>query len=403
MSETPVPGFSTLAVHAGAKPDPATGARATPIYQTTSFVFDDVDHAASLFGLQAFGNIYTRITNPTTAVLEERVAALEGGTAALGVASGHAAEFLTFHALLTPGDEFVASTKLYGGSINQFNHSYKNFGWTPKWADPDDLSAFEAAISPRTKAIFIESIANPGGVIVDIEAIAKIAKRARVPLIVDNTLASPYLLKPIDYGADIVVHSATKFLGGHGNSLGGVVVDGGTFDWLADKRYPMLSEPRPEYNGMVLGETFGNFAFAIALRVLGLRDLGPALSPFNAFMILTGVETLPLRMQKHSDNALAIAEHLSNHPAVKWVSYPGLPGDRYHQLAKKYCPKGAGAVFTFGLTGGYDAGLALVKNLKLFSHLANVGDTRSLVIHPASTTHKQLSDAQKVTAGAGPD
>ena len=403
MSETPIPGFSTLAVHAGAKPDPATGARATPIYQTTSFVFDDVDHAASLFGLQAFGNIYTRITNPTTAVLEERVAALEGGTAALGVASGHAAEFLTFHALLTPGDEFVASTKLYGGSINQFNHSYKNFGWTPKWADPDDLSAFEAAISPRTKAIFIESIANPGGVIVDIEAIAKIAKRARVPLIVDNTLASPYLLKPIDYGADIVVHSATKFLGGHGNSLGGVVVDGGTFDWLADKRYPMLSEPRPEYNGMVLGETFGNFAFAIALRVLGLRDLGPALSPFNAFMILTGVETLPLRMQKHSDNALAIAEHLSNHPAVKWVSYPGLPGDRYHQLAKKYCPKGAGAVFTFGLTGGYDAGLALVKNLKLFSHLANVGDTRSLVIHPASTTHKQLSDAQKVTAGAGPD
>ena len=403
MTDTPVPGFSTLAVHAGAKPDPATGARATPIYQTTSFVFDDVDHAASLFGLQAFGNIYTRITNPTTAVLEERVAALEGGTAALGVASGHAAEFLTFHALLTPGDEFVASTKLYGGSINQFNHSYKNFGWTPKWADPDDLKAFEAAITPRTKAIFIESIANPGGVVVDIEAIAKIAKRARVPLIVDNTLATPYLLKPIDYGADIVVHSATKFLGGHGNSIGGVVVDGGTFDWLADKRYPMLSEPRPEYGGMVLGETFGNFAFAIALRVLGLRDLGPALSPFNAFMILTGVETLPLRMQRHSDNALAVAEHLSNHAAVKWVSYPGLPGDRYHNLAKKYCPKGAGAVFTFGLKGGYDAGLALVKNLKLFSHLANVGDTRSLVIHPASTTHRQLTDEQKIVAGAGPD
>ena len=403
MTDQPVPGFSTLAVHAGAKPDPATGARATPIYQTTSFVFDDVDHTTSLFGLQAFGNIYTRITNPTTAVLEERVAALEGGTAALGVASGHAAEFLTFHALLTPGDEFVASTKLYGGSINQFNHSYKNFGWTPKWADPDDLRAFEAAITPRTKAIFIESIANPGGVVVDIEAIAKIAKRARVPLIVDNTLATPYLLKPIDYGADIVVHSATKFLGGHGNSIGGVVVDGGTFDWLADKRYPMLSEPRPEYGGMVLGETFGNFAFAIALRVLGLRDLGPALSPFNAFMILTGVETLPLRMQRHSDNALAVAEHLSNHAAVKWVSYPGLPGDRYHNLAKKYCPKGAGAVFTFGLKGGYDAGLALVKNLKLFSHLANVGDTRSLVIHPASTTHRQLTDEQKIVAGAGPD
>ncbi|MFO1118235.1 MAG: O-acetylhomoserine aminocarboxypropyltransferase [Beijerinckiaceae bacterium] len=403
MTDTPAPGFSTLAVHAGAKPDPATGARATPIYQTTSFVFDDVDHAASLFGLQAFGNIYTRITNPTTAVLEERVAALEGGTAALGVASGHAAEFLTFHALLQPGDDFVASTKLYGGSINQFNHSYKNFGWTPKWADPDDLSAFEAAIGPRTKAIFIESIANPGGVICDIEGIAKIAKKARIPLIVDNTLASPYLVRPFEHGADIVVHSATKFLGGHGNSIGGLVVDGGSFDWLADRRYPMLSEPRPEYGGMVLGETFGNFAFAIALRVLGLRDLGPALSPFNAFMILTGIETLPLRMQKHSDNALAVAKHLAGHSRVAWVSYPGLPGDRYHALAQKYCPKGAGAVFTFGLKGGYDAGLALVKNLKLFSHLANVGDTRSLVIHPASTTHRQLTDEQKKIAGAGPD
>jgi O-acetylhomoserine (thiol)-lyase len=403
MTDTSAPGFSTLAVHAGAKPDPATGARATPIYQTTSFVFDDVDHAASLFGLQAFGNIYTRITNPTTAVLEERIAALEGGTAALGVASGHAAEFLTFHALLQPGDEFVASTKLYGGSINQFNHSYKNFGWTPKWADPDDLSSFEAAIGPRTKAIFIESLANPGGVVVDIAGIAKIAKKARIPLIVDNTLATPYLIKPFEHGADIVVHSATKFLGGHGNSIGGLVVDGGTFDWLADKRYPMLSEPRPEYGGMVLGETFGNFAFAIALRVLGLRDLGPALSPFNAFMLLTGIETLPLRMQRHSDNALAVARHLAGHPKVAWVSYPGLPGDRYHKLAQQYCPKGAGAVFTFGLKGGYDAGLALVKNLKLFSHLANVGDTRSLVIHPASTTHRQLSDAQKTTAGAGPD
>ena len=405
MTQSPdqAPGFDTLAVHAGAKPDPATGARATPIYQTTSFVFDDVDHAASLFGLQAFGNIYTRITNPTTAVLEERVAALEGGTAALAVASGHAAEFLIFHTLLQPGDEIIAANKLYGGSINQFNHSWKNFGWNVKWADPDDLSTFEAAVSPKTKAIFIESIANPGGVIVDIAAVAKIAQRARVPLVVDNTLATPYLVRPFEHGADIVVHSATKFLGGHGNSIAGVIVDGGTFDFLADKRYPMLSQPRPEYNGMVLGETFGNFAFAIACRVLGLRDLGPALSPFNAFMVLTGIETLPLRMQRHSDNALAVAQHLAQHPAVKWVSYPGLPGDRYHALAKKYCPKGAGAVFTFGLKGGYDAGLALVKNLKLFSHLANVGDTRSLVIHPASTTHRQLADAQKVAAGAGPD
>jgi O-acetylhomoserine (thiol)-lyase len=397
------PGFSTLAIHAGAAPDPATGARATPIYQTTSFVFDDVDHAASLFGLQAFGNIYTRITNPTNAVLEERVAALEGGTAALAVASGHAAEFLCFHTIMQPGDEIIASNKLYGGSINQFNHAWKNFGWNVKWADPDDLSTFESAITPRTKGIFIESIANPGGIICDIEGIAKIAKRARVPLIVDNTLASPYLIRPFEHGADIIVHSATKFLGGHGNSIGGVIVDGGTFDWMADKRYPMLSAPRPEYGGMVLAETFGNFAFAIACRVLGLRDLGPALSPFNAFMLLTGIETLPLRMQRHSENALAVAEHLSNHKAVKWVSYPGLKGDRYYNLAQKYCPKGAGAVFTFGLKGGYDAGLALVANMKLFSHLANVGDTRSLVIHPASTTHRQLTDDQKVASGAGPD
>jgi O-acetylhomoserine (thiol)-lyase len=397
------PGFSTLAVHAGAQPDPTTGARATPIYQTTSFVFDDVDHAASLFGLQAFGNIYTRITNPTSAVLEERVAALEGGTAALAVASGHAAEMLIMHTLMAPGDEFVASNKLYGGSINQFNHAYKNFGWNVKWADPDDPATFEAAISPRTKAIFIESIANPGGVICDIEAISKVAKRARVPLLVDNTLATPYLTRPFEHGADIVVHSATKFLGGHGNSIGGVIVDGGSFDFMADKRYPMLSLPRPEYGGMVLGETFGNFAFAIACRVLGLRDLGPCISPFNSFLLLTGIETLPLRMQRHSDNALAVAEHLSAHTAVKWVSYPGLKGDRYYNLAKKYCPKGAGGVFTFGLKGGYDAGVSLVKNLQLFSHLANVGDTRSLVIHPASTTHRQLTDEQKVSAGAGPD
>ena len=294
MADTPAPGFATLAIHAGAQPDPATGARATPIYQTTSFVFDDVDHAASLFGLQAFGNIYSRITNPTNAVLEERVAALEGGTAALAVASGHAAQVVVLHALMTPGDELIASTKLYGGSINQFNHSFKNFGWNVKWADPDNLSTFEQAVSPKTKAIFIELIANPGGIVTDIEAIAAIAKRARVPLIVDNTLASPYLIRPFEHGADIIVHSATKFLGGHGNSIGGVIVDGGKFDWLADKRYPMISAPRPEYGGMILGETFGNFGFAIACRVLGLRDLGPALSPFNAFLILTGIETLPL-------------------------------------------------------------------------------------------------------------
>ncbi|HTQ81980.1 MAG TPA: O-acetylhomoserine aminocarboxypropyltransferase [Pseudolabrys sp.] len=397
------PGFSTLAIHAGAKPDPTTGARATPIYQTTSFVFDDVEHAASLFGLQAFGNIYTRIGNPTNAVLEERVAALEGGTAALAVASGHAAQVIVMHTLLTPGDEFVASKKLYGGSINQFNHAFKNFGWNVVWADPDDNSSFEKAVTPKTKAIFIESIANPGGVITDIEAVAKVARKAGVPLIVDNTLATPYLCKPFDFGADIVVHSLTKFLGGHGNSIGGMIVDGGTFNWSREKRYPMLCEPRPEYSGIVLHETFGNFAFAIACRVLGLRDLGPALSPFNAFLILTGIETLNLRIQRHSENALAVAEWLSKQPEVAWVSYPGLAGDRYHNLAKKYVPKGCGAVFTFGLKGGYEAGVKLVSNVKLFSHLANIGDTRSLIIHPASTTHKQLSDAQKTQAGAGVD
>jgi len=403
MAEDRLPGFSTQAIHAGAHPDPTTGARATPIYQTTSYVFEDVDHAASLFGLQAFGNIYTRIGNPTTAVLEERVAALEGGTAALAVASGHAAQLLVFHTLLTSGDEFVASSKLYGGSINQFNNAFKSFGWKVVWADPDDIGSFERAITPKTKAIFIESIANPGGIVTDIAAIAAIAKRAGVPLIVDNTLATPYLCRPIEHGADIVVHSLTKFLGGHGNSIGGIIVDGGRFNWMREGRYPKLSQPLPEYGGVVLGETFGNFAFAIANRVIGLRDLGPALSPFNAFLILTGIETLPLRMQRHSDNAKAVAEFLADHPAVDWVSYAGLPGDRYFNLARHYAPKGAGAVLTFGLAGGYDAGIKLVSSVKLFSHLANIGDTRSLIIHPASTTHRQLSDDQKVLAGAGPD
>jgi O-acetylhomoserine (thiol)-lyase len=397
------PGFATLAVHAGAQPDPTTGARATPIYQTTSFVFNDADHAASLFGLQAFGNIYTRITNPTTAVLEERVAALEGGTAALATASGHAAQLVIFQQLLSPGDEFIAARKLYGGSINQFKHAFQSFGWNVVWADSDDVASFERAVTPRTKAIFIESIANPGGTVTDIEAIAQVARKAGVPLIVDNTLATPYLIKPIDHGADIVVHSLTKFLGGHGNSLGGIIVDAGTFDWSRDGKYPMLSEPRPEYHGIKIQETFGNFAFAIACRVLGLRDLGPALSPFNAFLIMTGIETLPLRMQKHCDNAKAVAEWLSKHPAVAQVNYAGLAGDRYNSLQRKYAPKGAGAVFTFSLKAGYEAGISLVSNLKLFSHLANVGDTRSLVIHPASTTHSQLNDEQKTLAGAAPD
>jgi O-acetylhomoserine (thiol)-lyase len=403
MTDDRLPGFSTLAVHAGARPDPATGARATPIYQTTSYVFDSIEHAASLFGLQSFGNIYTRIMNPTQAVLEERVAALEGGTAAVAVASGHAAQVVTFHAMMSPGDEFVSARQLYGGSINQFNHSFKSFGWNVKWADIDDISSFEKAITPRTKAIFIESIANPGGVVTDIAAVASVARRAGVPLIVDNTLATPYLVQPFEHGADIVVHSMTKFLGGHGNSIGGVIVDGGKFNWGASKRYPFLSEPRPEYNGMVLGEVFGNFAFAIAARVLGLRDLGPAISPFNAFLILTGIETLPLRMQKHCENAKAVAEYLAGHDKVTWVSYAGLPGDRYNNLAQKYCPKGSGAVLTFGVEGGDEAGKTLVSEVKLFSHLANVGDTRSLIIHPSSTTHSQLTLEQRIAAGAGPD
>jgi O-acetylhomoserine (thiol)-lyase len=397
------PGFATLAIHAGAQPDPTTGARATPIYQTTSFVFNDADHAASLFGLQAFGNIYTRIMNPTQAVLEERIAALEGGTAALATASGHGAQLLVFHNIMRPGDNFLAARRLYGGSINQFGHAFKNFDWQVRWADPADLSSFESQIDERTKAIFIESLANPGGTFTDIQAIADLAHRHGLPLIVDNTMASPYLLRPLEHGADIVVHSLTKFIGGHGNSMGGIIVDGGTFDWSASGKYPMLSEPRPEYNGIVLHETFGNFAFAIAARVLGLRDFGPAISPMNAFLLLMGVETLPLRMQRHCDNALEVARWLKAHDKVSWVNYAGLPDDPNNALQKKYAPKGAGAVFTFGLKDGYEAGIRFVEALEMFSHLANIGDTRSLVIHPASTTHRQLTEEQQIAAGAGPD
>jgi O-acetylhomoserine (thiol)-lyase len=404
MAEPTTPKFATLAVHAGAAPDPSTGARATPIYQTTSYVFNDADHAAALFGLEVFGNIYTRIMNPTQAVLEARLAALEGGTAALALASGHAAQFLVFHTLLEPGDEFIAGRQLYGGSINQFNHSFKKFNWNVVWADSTYPASFEAAITDKTRAIFIESIANPGGVIIDIPAIAAVARKAGVPLIVDNTLATPYLCQPKEFGANIIVHSLTKFIGGHGNSIGGVLVDCGTFDWLNVKyRYKTLVEPNASYGGMVLAETFGNFSFAIAARVMGLRDLGPAISPMNAFLILNGIETLPLRMERHCANTLAVAEFLDRHPAVAWVNYAGLSANAYNALHKKICPKGAGAVFTFGLKGGYDAGVKLVASLQLFSHLANIGDTRSLVIHPASTTHRQLTDEQRSAAGAGPD
>ncbi|SMD08499.1 O-acetylhomoserine aminocarboxypropyltransferase [Rhizobium sp. RU36D] len=397
------PGFATLAVHAGAQPDPSTGARITPIYQTTAYVFNDSDHAAALFALKQFGNIYTRIMNPTQAVLEERVAALEGGTAALAVASGHAAQLLIFHTIMQPGDNFIAAKKLYGGSINQFGHAFKNFDWHVRWADPFDLASMEQQIDGRTRAIYIESLANPAGTFVDIEAIAELAHKHGLPLIVDNTMASPYLVRPLQHGADIVVHSATKFLGGHGNSMGGVIVDGGTFDWSKSGNYPMLSSPRPEYSGVVLHQTFGNIAFAIACRVLGLRDLGPAIAPMNAFLLLTGIETLPLRMQRHCENAMKVATWLKQHPKVAWVSYSGLADDPNNALQKRYSPRGAGAVFTFGLKGGYEAGKGLVAGLQLFSHLANIGDTRSLVIHPASTTHAQLSPEQQVAAGAGPD
>ncbi len=397
------PGFDTLAIHAGQRPDPATGARITPIYQTTAYVFRDAEHAANLFALKEFGNIYTRIMNPTQEALEGKVAALEGGSAALAVASGHAAQLLTFHCLMQPGDEFIAARQLYGGSINQFNHSFASFGWNVTWADADDPDSFAAAVTEKTKAIYIESVANPSGQITDIEAIARVADEAGVPLIVDNTMATPYLVRPFEHGANIVVHSLTKFMGGHGNSMGGVIVDGGNFDWSASGKYPLLSEPNASYNGMKLHETFGEMAFAIAARVLGLRDLGPAIAPQNAFNILTGMETLGLRMQRHCDNALKVARWLEGDERVSWVRYSGLESSPYYELHRKYCPRGAGSVFTFGLKGGYDAGVKLVNSVKLFSHLANIGDTRSLIIHPASTTHSQLTEEQLRAAGASGD
>jgi O-acetylhomoserine (thiol)-lyase len=338
--------------------------------------------------------------NPTNAVLEERVAALENGRAGLSCGSGHAAQLLALHTLMSPGDNIVAARQLYGGSINQFSQGFAKFDWHVKWADATKPDSFKP--DARTRAIFVESIANPGGIITDIEKVAKIAHDAGVPLIVDNTLASPYLIKPLEWGADIVIHSATKFLGGHGNSMAGVIVDGGKFDWGSGK-FPSLSEPCPSYHGMKLWETFGDMAFAIACRVLGLRDLGPALSPMNAFLVQTGIETLPLRMQRHCDNALTVAKWLKANAKVGWVNYAGLEDNPCYALHKKYCPKGAGAVFTFGLKGGYEAGVKMVNGVKLFSHLANIGDTRSLIIHPASTTHRQLSDEDRIKAGAGPD
>jgi O-acetylhomoserine (thiol)-lyase len=396
-------GFETKAVHAGARPDPTTGARNVPIYQTTSYVFDDVDHAASLFNLQTFGYIYSRLTNPTVAALEERVASLEGGRGAVAASSGHAAQLLAFFTLMEPGDEFVASRNLYGGSVTQFTHTFKKFGWKVHFVDPTDPENFRKALTPKCKAIFLETLANPGGIVVDLEAVAHIAKKAGLPLMVDNTMATPYLCRPFEWGADIVIHSMTKFLSGHGTSMGGVVIESGKFDWTKTDKFPSMTEPDPAYHGLTFAETFGDFGYTMKTRAVGLRDLGPTLAPMNAFLIMTGIETLHLRMERHIANAQKVAEFLEDHPAVAWVSYAGLKSSPYHKLAKKYLPKGAGSVFTFGLRGGYEAGIKVVEGVELFSHLANIGDTRSLIIHPASTTHRQLSDEQKVRSGAGPD
>jgi O-acetylhomoserine (thiol)-lyase len=403
MSEKQTFGFETRAIHAGARPDPVTGSRNVPIHQTTSYVFEDAEQAAALFNLATFGFIYSRITNPTVAVLEERVASLEGGRAAVAAASGHAAQFLTFFTLLEPGDEFLASRNLYGGSITQFTHSFPRIGWRGLLVDPADPENFRRALSPRTKAIFVESLANPGGVVVDLEAIAAVAHQTGIPLIVDNTLASPYLCRPFEWGADLVVHSTTKFLSGHGTSMGGVLVESGKFDWSKSGKFPSLTSPEPAYHGLNFNETFGDFGFTMKARAVALRDFGPSMAPMNAFLTLTGIETLPVRMERHVANALEVARFLEAHPKVAWVSYAGLQSSPWRALAAKYLPRGAGSVFTFGVKGGYDAGRNLVESCELFSHLANVGDTRSLIIHPASTTHRQLSDEQRAAAGAGPE
>jgi len=396
-------GFETRAIHAGASPDPTTGARSTPIFQTTAYVFDDVDHAASLFNLHNFGFIYSRLTNPTVSVLEERIASLEGGRAAVAAASGHAAQFLIFATMLEPGDEFLASRALYGGSLTQFGLSFKKLGWHCHFVDPLDPENFRRALTPKCKAIFVESLANPGGVVVDLSAIAEIAHSVGIPLIVDNTLASPYLCRPFEWGADLIVHSTTKFLSGHGNSMGGMVVESGKFDWAASGKFPSLTEPEPAYHGLRFYENFGDFAFTTKARAVALRDYGPTMAPMNAFLTITGTETLHLRMERHCENALNVAEFLAAHDKVAWVSYAGLESSPYRALARKYMPKGAGSVFTFGVKGGFDAGVKLVESVGLFSHLANIGDTRSLILHPASTTHRQLTDEQRLAAGAGDD
>jgi O-acetylhomoserine (thiol)-lyase len=396
-------GFATQAIHGGHTPDSDTRSRAVPLYQTTSYTFDDTAHAADLFGLRKFGNIYTRIMNPTTDVLEKRVAALEGGVGALAVASGQAAETLTILTLAQAGDEIVASTDLYGGTVSLFAHTLPKLGIRVRFVAPSDFNGWEQAVNEKTKAFFVESIGNPKLDIVDLAKIAAIGKARGVPLVVDNTVTTPYLLRPFEHGAAIVVHSATKFIGGHGTSIGGLIVDSGQFDWAGSGRFASFTDPDPAYHGLKFHDAFGNMTFILRARVLGLRDMGAAISPFNAWLLLQGLETLALRMERHSDNGLAVARWLENHSCVAWVRYPGLASSPTFALKEKYLPKGQGALVGFGIRGGREAAIKFIESCKLFSHLANIGDAKSLVIHPASTTHEQLSEEEQRAAGVTPD
>jgi O-acetylhomoserine (thiol)-lyase len=403
MSNGPTYGFDTLQIHAGARPDPATGARQTPIYQTTAYVFRDADHAAALFNLQEVGYIYSRLTNPTVAVLQERIATLEGGVGAVCCSSGHAAQIMALFPLMAPGRNIVASSRLYGGTITQFSQTIKRFGWSATFVDFDDLDAVKAAINDDTRAVFCESIANPGGYITDLDAISAISDAAGIPLIVDNTSATPYLCRPIEHGATLVVHSTTKYMTGNGTVTGGCVVDSGKFDWSASDKFPSLSAPEPAYHGLKFHETFGPLAFTFHGIAIGLRDLGMTMNPQAAHYTLVGIETLSLRMQRHVENATKIASWLEGHKAVDYVTYAGLPSSPYNDRVSRICPKGAGGLFTVALKGGYESCVKFVDSLEIFSHVANLGDARSLVIHSASTTHRQLTTEQQVAAGAGPN
>jgi len=396
-------GFATRALHAGQDPDPTTNSRAVPIYQTTSYVFNDTDHAANLFALKIPGNIYTRIMNPTNDVLEKRIADLEGGVGALAVASGQSAQTVALLTLANTGDEIVSSTDLYGGTVSLFTHTFRKLGITVKYVPPGDFDAWENAITDKTKALYAETIGNPKLDIIDLESIAAVGKRHGIPLVVDNTVTTPYLTRPFEFGAAVVVHSATKFIGGHGTSIGGIIVDSGAFDWAGSGRFPQFVEPEPAYHGLRFVESFGNLAFIARARVIGLRDLGPAMSPFNAFLFIQGIETLSLRMEKHSRNGLAVARFLENHRCVSWVRYPGLESSPTFGLKDKYLPKGQGALVGFGIRGDKATAIRFIESVELFSHLANIGDAKSLVIHPASTTHQQLTDEEQLEAGVTPD